>query len=665
MRIRRSLLRKNVLLSTSIIFVLILSLSGVSYLRSSTAIKNEIVQQLQATFRATQGAIESKQENLADQVYFMSHLSVVAEGEDRAAIISVLEDYGHQNKDIVEHVFITDVDGIVIYDNVAGQLVGTDLSDRAYFTASKQGTAVWSEVLPSKFSGKSIQVVAAPIYSEYGNYIGILGATIDYQVITDIVYDVTIGEKGYAYLIDQDGTIIAHPTEDMIGKKLAELGIPELNEAVESMVAGEEDQVHYTYNGIAKLNIYGPVGGVWSLSINAVDDEYLSPIKKMQIEQAILGLVFFLLGAIIIGYSSYLMIKKIKNVAHIMDLAGKGDLSVSVANKLGRNGDELDQMSAGLNEMIANLNNTIKLITHVAIELSGASQQLSASSEENRAASEEVAMNMGQIAEGSQMQADQLEQTNDLFKVIEDQVRRSSDLALDMEKHASEVKQVTSSGNQMMQETKDQMERIKVTSIQTVDVMNMLDTRSKEIGQINEVILGIAEQTNLLALNAAIEAARAGEQGKGFAVVADEIRKLAAQSEESVKNIEALIGDVQKDIQNAGKLIREEDQMVEKGIEAVSNSSMSFRTIKEKIEAIGANINEVTQGVEATFSATNNCTRSMEKIVAVVHEASATTQTVNASAEEQTAVSEEMAASAMMLADLAERLTREVDVFKI
>jgi methyl-accepting chemotaxis protein len=219
------------------------------------------------------------------------------------------------------------------------------------------------------------------------------------------------------------------------------------------------------------------------------------------------------------------------------------------------------------------------------------------------------------------------------------------------------------SGKSSIKRVHDGMNVIKDSVNSLEQAVDVLGNRSKKIREIVSVITNISQQTNLLALNAAIEAARAGEHGRGFAVVADEVRKLAAESAESADQITALVNTIQTDTANAIALTNQASSVVDDGSTAVELASEAFSSIENAIANVTHQIHEVSNAVKAMASDSDGVVNSMQLIHEIATSNSLATQNISKEAEEQLASMEEIAASANSLEKLAGKLQTMVERF--
>ena len=209
------------------------------------------------------------------------------------------------------------------------------------------------------------------------------------------------------------------------------------------------------------------------------------------------------------------------------------------------------------------------------------------------------------------------------------------------------------------------MDKIHGSVDDTAKVIQKLEERSKEIGQIIEVITGISDQTNLLALNAAIEAARAGEHGKGFAVVADEVKNLAEQSKESADKIANLIQQIQHDTTHAVEMMGKGTADVAEGISVVQVTGEGFKRIQQSIDQVTSQIQEISAVSEEMSASVEQVHASVDQVAQIVKEASTNTENIAAASEEQLASMEEITASSNSLSKMAEDLLAQMKQFKM
>ena len=220
-------------------------------------------------------------------------------------------------------------------------------------------------------------------------------------------------------------------------------------------------------------------------------------------------------------------------------------------------------------------------------------------------------------------------------------------------------------GELLMKDATTKMAHIETSVMNSADVVRTLGESSQQIGQIVEAISSIADQTNLLALNAAIEAARAGEHGRGFAVVADEVRKLAAESQESAEQIKERILTIQKDTAHAVSAMEEGKTEVQLGAKAIRDVGEQFQDIMGQVNDIRNQIDEISTSVNSVSSGAGNIVDAVDSIDSVSRRTADHTSSISASTEEQSASNEEIAAASQSLAHLASDMQAAINKFKL
>ncbi|MFA9463793.1 MAG: methyl-accepting chemotaxis protein [Velocimicrobium sp.] len=718
---KKSLLLKNVMVNILIVLILIVSIAGISYKMSSDQITKEIEEKLSMKLNEGKNQIETIRESLEVQLTILtkSNDSMLAlDGEQTKDFIKQIDYLSKIYPEYLEDIYLVNTSGKIVYDSVNASLVGTDLSERAYFLASMQGESSHSDILQSKSSGNYVEVVSVPI-KENEKVVGVLAASMNIEYINSVIAKIKEGKSGYAYLVDSNGNFIYHPDSELINKNLKDLNVPALTSVLDDMLQGKEGRVSYRYNGVDKLDLYVPVG-TWSLSINAVKSEYLQAITNMLQKIILLGVIMLLLASVVSIVNSYITVYKIRKVQKVMGIVTGGDLTLQIeeaklkkcwermecdkkecpafenenlkcwemANTLCSDyeqkdvllkldnckrcsvyketeGDELGQMERSLSMMIATIRSLVNHIGIISEQLTSSSQELSSASEETTISAEGIAERMEEMSVGTQNQTKYVEHVNTMAHEMKKQLADSVEKIEQMAEETKVVNQKSIAGQETVQFAITGMEEIQNQTDKMEQVMKQLITQSDEIEKINELITAIAEETNLLSLNAAIEAARAGESGKGFAVVAGEIGKLASQSQDSAQGIQQLIEGIAQNITHASQLMETETELVKKGLLSVEDSKGAFKEINDKIKKMFDEMTQVVQFVEESKESSAEVTKAVEEMTGIISESSADIEEITVTSEEQSEISVQISASAVELTNMAEQLMEAVKQFSV
>lgn len=408
---------------------------------------------------------------------------------------------------------------------------------------------------------------------------------------------------------------------------------------------------------------------------SAIEQQVLESFEQKQIEverkirtsQLItlsLLVVFLTLAVFIYLYLNRTITRPIERVAAQMQRIAEGDLArkerIHVKSK-----DEIGVLVDTADRMQQNLRQMVEQISDTATQVAAAAEQLSASAEQTGKSIEHIASAMEQMAAGADKQTHEVQETSRVIHDMSQQLYQIADNTSNMKANAGDMMEKSRTGGRDIKTSGEQMAFIQQNVNELSSVIKNLGERSQQVGQIIEVITDIASQTNLLALNAAIEAARAGEHGRGFAVVADEVRKLAEQSAESAQRITQIIDHIQLETNAAVTSMEKVSQEVTQGIEVVASAGQSFTQIQNAAAEVTKQIEQVTAAIQQMTVGAEHIVQSMNGISKIAVETSANTQNTSAATEEQAASMEEMMASSASLAQMAERLQMLVNNFKL
>ncbi|MGZ4107351.1 MAG: HAMP domain-containing methyl-accepting chemotaxis protein [Tumebacillaceae bacterium] len=330
-----------------------------------------------------------------------------------------------------------------------------------------------------------------------------------------------------------------------------------------------------------------------------------------------------------------------------------------------RNRDEIGDLATSFNKMAHNLRELIRNVGFSAEQVASSAAELTASAEQTTSSTVQISSTIQQMAAGSDDQMRSVESSvqsiNELSAGVEE-IAASANFVSSLATRSAEV---AANGVSSIQTASEQMHSINSTVGGLAQAVKGLEVRSQEISQIVEVITGIANQTNLLALNAAIEAARAGEQGRGFAVVADEVRKLAEQSANSAQQIADLIHAIEEETSQTAESMAQASQEVATGMSVVQSAGESFELIMKSIADVADQIRDVSAASEEMSTSTVGTVRAIQSISEVAEETASGTQNISAATQEQLASMEEITSSANGLSNMAEELHDLVSKFRV
>lgn len=514
-----------------------------------------------------------------------------------------------------------------------------------------------------------ITSITMPIIDSTGKFVGMVGADIELSYLQEMIKKIN-PLAGYAELVSSKGVFVANgQDEKLIQKSLSDQG-DAWKTVSESLASGMEVATYQkSPNGVENyykfhaINLDGS-DTHWSFGISIPRANMIIEYNSMMKATIILVILSLIIMVAIITLLVNRFTKPLNYAVNILNKVADGELNVSIDDsKVGK--DEVGSLISGLKKTIERQRGVMGSIVDIAGSLGAASEELSATAEEATAASAEIATTLGLLASGASSQAKSVSETSSVVEQIATSSQHVVASAESVRESSMKAASDAKLGVIQVKKAVEKINQISEATSQTAKAVDNLGVKSNEIGQIVDVITGIAEQTNLLALNAAIEAARAGEQGRGFAVVADEVRKLAEQSSVSAAQIATLVASIQSETRQTVVMMERGTAGVAEGVEAVNMAGDSFKSIAEGIETVVLQVKQVTDASSMMAAGSAKAVGYIESINVVAEQAAASTQEASAASEEQSASMVYVSQSAESLAGLGENLSNLLARFRV
>ena len=563
----------------------------------------------------------------------------ILDAEKMDAVMEYLVSIAGTDTENVMAVWISDLDtsSLVQSDGFVSD-ENWDITGRGWYGCVTGKKTVLTEPYIDSSTGKMILSAAAPVYDDAtGAVIGAVGFDISLDHMTNILQEYKIGRGGYLLLLSENGTLLYHPQNDLVEKNISEVNIS--RNVADAVASKSSEFLKYKAEGVTKYGYLELAGDTGYLVLSSLPlSEYYAVLIAMVVALIILFAAGILIIAVSIRKSAANVTKPILELNRTAQQLAEGNLDVQLAitsdDEIEELGESIGKTVSRLKEYIVYIDETAEVLSRLAdgklqitlkndyvgefqkiktalLNISGSMNQvmegINASSERVSVGASELANASQMLAEGAELQAASIEELAATTNTVADHVEESRHSA---DTCAEETARVTA-----------MIEQNQMKMTQMMNAMNEIQQTSQQVVGIIQTIEEIADQTNLLSLNASIEAARAGDAGKGFAVVADEIGKLAAESAKAANSTRSLIEISMEEINKGNAIATEAMAALKDSVSAVDHVNEMIKSTAqntaiqaESMEQLRVGIDEIAHGIQDNSAASEETSATSEEL---------------------------------------------------
>jgi len=449
-----------------------------------------------------------------------------------------------------------------------------------YVDATQSGQTILTEPYIDTNIGKLVITIASPLLRKNGEQWGVVGGDLQLDTIVKKINSLNFDNKGFAFLTDEQGKILVHKNTELVGKQLSEVF------SASSMII-DSKSTEVNYNGNQQIISFTPISGIpsvkWYIGVSIDKNKAYASLEQFRKTALVVTIIAILTVVVILG----LLISILMRPARMMNIAmqeiaeGEGDLTKRLE---AQGNDELGELARSFNRFVDRIHGSIRKVSAATDQLNLVAHQVIDASN--------ASMNNSD---------DQAYRTNSVATAITELGAAAQEISRNAaftSENLSNARSLAGASQDVVGQTINAIDNLSLRIGAAHDEIHNLNHQSINIGQILDVITGISQQTNLLALNAAIEAARAGEAGRGFAVVADEVRNLAYRTQESAQQVQTLIEELQRGATQAALLMRESQAESGQTVTVANEAGQQLANVADRMDEIDGMSHSVAAATE-------------------------------------------------------------------
>jgi methyl-accepting chemotaxis protein len=637
---------------------------SISFFSSYKAIQTQVGMFSKELIKQTTLDLNSEAEKYEDMSKF-----IITNAQLKSFLLTDKEDYSSPSDykkatDTIGNVFM---DIAFSYESVKGEAVYKNSKEQFYFGQSVdnfqkyfskgnfENSALYTQIKNAR--GKSVWITG--FNGDYNNFylarlinnpdtgksMGVLFLQIDQYGFKQIYRNINIGKDAQFIMVDGQKHIILEEDISKFGEKY---------ENKDGVQIFKDSSSNYFVAG-SNLVVYGTCANGWKIITHIPSSSLMGTIYNVGWLTLLIGILCAAVAIVIAVIISLSISEPINKIVNLMKKAEEGDLTIQSDIK---GNSEMGQLSASFNSMIKNIHQLIMDARNVVVSVKDNASAVNKISNDTAEAGKEVSNSIQSISEGATEQAKDAADTMGSINHLVTKLQIITKNINSVTKVANDVKNIGSKASQTIDILNEKTkEAVKMSNSIKNDILN-LNSRSEEIVKIVKIIKDVSEQTNLLSLNASIEAARAGDAGKGFAVVASEVGKLAQKSSNATKMIAEIINNMSNDTKNTVQVVENGHFIFKEQEAAVKLADNTFADILQSIGNITQQIIEVSETIKGVDEEGQRAAQAVESIAAIAEESAAYT-------EEAAAISTEQEVSTEKLSQMAEKLNEIVDGLKL